>query len=100
MLVTNMMAENVERGVTWFAQDVVEVFWSANENENRRLRLSQLNDEGEQLGFGTAGQWSFAWRGMDIEGEGYATIDEARDAAIALAPAYWGRLHYSPDWLF
>lgn len=84
------MAENAERGVTWYSQNWHELYWSEAQQEARRLNLHQFNAEGEALDFGAAGTWGFGW--YDIDGQGYATADEARAAAMAAAPAHWGDL--------
>lgn len=82
--------QDAAQGVTWYSQSWHELYWSEAQREPRRLHLSRFNAEGEALNFGKTGEWGFAWH--DIDGQGYATADEARAAAMTAAPAHWGTL--------
>jgi hypothetical protein len=75
------------------AHEITELYLEAAENEPRRLRIFQNDAESEELGLGKAGTWGYAW--YDVDGTGFATEDEARQAAMVAGAARYPGLDTS-----
>jgi hypothetical protein len=77
-----------------YTAEMTELYWDAAGQEPRRIRIFQNNALAEELGFGAAGTWGFAW--YDVDGDGYASEAEARAAAMVAGRQQWPALESHP----